>query len=124
MKRLLAVVFGLLFVFTGCASEDRTDITRGEIVTAYESAGYAVQSFVCDGEVDVEGLTDYIVASHPSGEDVYFDFFSTETAAREYAADMASRKLPEEQIESYGKIVVTYCRAEHFVPFAELLEGK
>jgi hypothetical protein len=124
MKRLLAGFFVLLFVFTGCTSEHRTDITREEIIAAYESAGYGVQSFVCDEEVDVEGLTDYIVASHPSGEDIYFDFFETEAAASEYVKDMAHRKLPEEQIRAYGVLVVSYFNSVHFAPFEELLMGK
>ena len=48
MKRLLAVLltFTLLLSLAACESQYRTDVSREEIIAAYEADGYCVSSHI------------------------------------------------------------------------------
>ena len=131
MKRMISVALVLLLLCLCGCSDYRTDITREEIISAYEDAGYTVYSGEYD-EVTENGVTGYVRADHPNGEYIYFSFFRSEAEAREYN-NQIDRPFANLLISSvfgeptliyakyYGCVVVTYDNANHFDPFKGLL---
>ena len=134
MKRLFIVMIAFALIFTGCASHYRTDITREEIVAAYEEAGYTVWSRVYDEKLDY-GEVAYVQANHPDGDYIFFSIFETEEDAENYKKQFHHPIMmglfsvifgdPSwQRWEVYGCIVVQYDEPEFFKPFQELLTGK
>ena len=76
MKRWLLLMLAVVVLLAGCAS-GRTDVTREEVVAAYEEAGYVVSSRVYDEKLE-HGQIAYVQADHPNGDYIYFVFFETE----------------------------------------------
>lgn len=82
MKRTVILLLILMFLLAGCASV-QTDLSREQIVAAYEDAGYEVWSREYDEKLD-HGEIAYAQANHPDGGYIYFSFFETEEAAKSY----------------------------------------
>ena len=129
---LLILVFALLCC--GCATDHRTDVTLEEIATAYELAGYKISTGAYDERLDLPQIA-YLQADHPDGDYIYFTFFETVEAAREYEREqdkpivigLFSVIFGEPKwvrMEAYGTVVVQYSNSRHFLPFENLLKGK
>lgn len=134
MKRLSIILIALVLLLAGCAPQYRTDITREEIVAAYEDAGYSVSSRVYDEKLD-HGEIAYIQADHPNGDYIYFSIFETEKEAQAYKAEyyhpvvMSLFSVIYGQPSwprwgAYGCIVVEYDQPEYFGVFEDLLKSK
>jgi hypothetical protein len=131
MKRLLFAVLVLTLLFTGCTAFDRTEVSRLEIVAAYESAGYAVWTDSYDEKLE-SGAVAYVQANHPDGNYIYFTFFETNEEAKAYEKDLDHPFMKGffsiifgdpswERMDTYGCIVVSYDDPKLFSPFKELL---
>lgn len=131
MKRFLCFIFALFLLISGCSSRERTDITREEIVAAYEAAGYSVWSEVYDEKLD-EGEVASIQANHSDGNYIYFSIFETEDEAKAYKEEyyhpftmwlfsVIYGKSLWPRWEVYGCVVVQYDDPDLFDPFRELL---
>ena len=127
---IFILILALLLV--GCASQ-RTDITREEIVEAYEAAGYSVWSREYDEKLDY-GEIAYVQANHPDGDYIYFSIFETEEAAKAYKEEfyhpMAMGLFSVifgqpswQRWEVHGCVVAQYDEPEFFEPFEELLKS-
>ena len=134
MKRLSIILIALMLLLAGCAPQYRTDITREEIVAAYEAAGYSVTSRVYDEKLDY-GEIAYVQANHPNGDYIYFSIFETEKEAQAYNAEyyhpvvMSLFSVIYGQPSwlrwgVYGCIVVEYDQPEYFGVFEDLLKTK
>ena len=134
MKRLSISLIALALLLAGCAPQYRTDITREEIVAAYEDAGYSVSSRVYDKKLD-HGEIAYIQANHPNGDYIFFSIFETEKEAQAYKAEYyhpvvmslfsviyGQPSWPRWGV--YGCIVVEYDQPEYFGVFEDLLKAK
>ena len=134
MKPLSIILIALVLLLAGCAPQYRTDITREEIVAAYEAAGYSVTSRVYDEKLD-HGEIAYIQADHPNGDYIYFSIFETEKEAQAYKAEYYHPVVMSlfsviygqpswPRWEVYGCIVVEYDQPEFFGVFEELVNTK
>ena len=134
MKRLSIILIALVLLLAGCAPQYRTDITREEIVAAYEDAGYSVSSRVYDEKLD-HGEIAYIQADHPNGDYIYFSIFETEKEAQAYKAEYYHPVMTSlfsviygqpswPRWGVYGCIVVEYDQPEYFGVFEDLLKAK
>ena len=134
MKRVLIVVLSLALLFGGCAPQDRTDVTREEIVATYRAAGYSVWTDTYDEKLEY-GEIAYVQANHPNGDYIYFAFFETEEEAQAYkdefyhpiAMGLFSIIYGDpswQRWKVYGCIVVEYDEPSFFEPFEELIKGK
>ncbi len=134
MKRLSIILIALVLLLAGCAPQYRTDITREEIVAAYEAAGYSVTSRVYDEKLDY-GEIAYIQANHPDGDYIYFSIFETEKEAKAYKEEFYHPVMmglfsviygrPSwPRWEVYGNIVVEYDQPDYFAVFEDLLKSK
>ena len=134
MKRLSIILIALVLLLAGCAPQYRTEITREEIVAAYEDAGYSVSAQVYDEKLD-HGEIAYIQADHPNGGYIYFSIFETEKEAQAYKAEYyhpvvmslfsviyGQPSWPRWGV--YGCIVVEYDQPEYFGVFEDLLKAK
>ena len=81
-RKWIAVFLLIILLFNGCAATGK-DVTREEIIAAYEKAGYEVWSRVYDEPMEY-GLMGYIKALHPDGDYIYFSIFETEEQAKAY----------------------------------------
>ena len=132
MKRLFAALVTLILIISvcGCAGK-RTNISREEIVAAYEAAGYSVSSKVYDEALGY-GQIAYVQADHPNGDYIYFAIFQSEADAKSYksqfyhpgmmglfSAIFGDPSWPTWKV--YGCIVVQYDDPNHFYPFEGLL---
>ena len=70
IRILIAFLLLIVLLLPGCSSH-RTDITREEIVAAYEAAGYSVWTDTYDEKLD-HGEIAYVQANHPDGDYIYF----------------------------------------------------
>ena len=133
MRRLIVVMLICAFLLCGCAPT-QVNITREDIIAAYEEAGYSVWSDVYDEKLE-HGAIASIQANHPDGSYIYFEFFETEEEAKacekEYdhpiMKGLFSIIYGEPawvRMETYGCIVVEYWIPEHMAPFELLLKGK
>jgi hypothetical protein len=133
MKRLVQAVLVVTLLFTGCASNYRTDITREEIIAAYEAKGYIVWTNAYDEKLD-NGSVAYVQANHPDGDYIYFSFFETEEDAKVYKDQYYHPAMmglftvifgdPSwTRWDVYGRIVVEYDEPDFIKPFEELLKG-
>ena len=134
MKRLSISLIALVLLLVGCAPQYRTDITREEIVAAYEAAGYSVSSRVYDKKLD-HGEIAYIQANHPNGDYIFFSIFETEKEAQAYKAEYYHPVVMSLFSVIYGRptwprwgvygcIVVEYDQPEYFGVFEDLLKAK
>ena len=132
MKRLLAVLltFTLLLSLAACESQYRTDVSREEIIAAYEADGYCVSSHIYDEKLE-HGIIGYIRADHPDGEYIYFSLFENEADAQAYkdefyhpvAMGLFSTIFGNpswHRLEVYGCIIAEYDDPEFINPFKEL----
>lgn len=133
MKRLIIALLVLTVLLVSCAPRYRTDITREEIVAAYEEAGYSVWTDVYDEKLDY-GEIAYVQANHPDGDYIFFSIFETEEDAQNYKRQFHHPIMmglfsvifgdPSwQRWKVYGCIVVQYDEPAFFEPFEELLKG-
>lgn len=130
MKRYIALILTLLMLFLSGCTGTRTDITREEIVGAYEAAGYSVWTDIYDEPLE-EGEIAYVQANHPDGDYIYFSIFETEEDAKAYKEEYYHPAMmglfsvifgdPSwQQWEVCGCIVAQYDEPDFFEPFREL----
>lgn len=133
MKRCLLFLLAVIVLLAGCAS-DRTDITREEVVAAYEEAGYDVSSLVYDEKLEY-GQIAYVQANHPNGDYIYFVFFETEAEAAAYKEEFYHPGMmglfsaifgdPSwQRWEVHGCIVAEYDDPVFYQVFEQLLGSK
>ena len=133
MKRLIVVFLICVLLLCGC-SPAQVDITREDIIAAYEAADYSVWSDVYDEKME-HGSIAYIQANHPDGDYIYFTFFETEEEAKAYEKELDHPitkglfsliygKPMWVRMETYGCLVVEYWIPEYMEPFESLLKGK
>lgn len=134
MKRIVPLILIFALLCCGCAADYRTDVTLEEIATAYELAGYKISTGTYDERLDLSQVA-YLRADHPDGDYIYFTFFDTAEAAREYEKEQDKPIIiglfsvifgePKwVRMEAYGTIVVQYSNSKYFSPFENLLKGK
>lgn len=70
--KLLFLVLLVVFLLAGCAGK-WTDISREEIIEAYEAAGYHVGSCVYEQPLEY-GQIAYVQADHPNGDYIFYLF--------------------------------------------------
>ena len=131
-RKWIAVFLLIILLFNGCAATGK-DVTREEIIAAYEKAGYEVWSRVYDEPMEY-GLMGYIKAQHPDGDYIYFSIFETEEQAKAYkqefyhpmAQDLFLSIFAGEvyvpKCETYGCFVVQYENPVFFAVFQNLLK--
>jgi hypothetical protein len=131
MKKFLALLLVTAVLFSGCSSQYHTDVTREEIVAAYETAGYNVWTNTYENKLET-GAIAYVQANHPDGDYIYFTFFESEEDAKAYEIELDHPVMKGlfsvifgdpswERLETYGCIVVSYTNPDFFDPFEELL---
>lgn len=128
--RIFPFLLALCLLLTGCRGANN-DISRQQIIDAYEAAGYRVSSRVYASPVEF-GQVAYVRADQPDGDQyVYFTFFDTEENARAYAKtkdhpvmlSMFSLIYGQPQwlrVQCYGSIVVEYWDSQLMRPFRQL----
>ena len=131
--KLFILVFLVIYLLAGCAGK-RTDISREEIVAAYEDAGYNVWTDVYDEPLDF-GEIAYVQANHSDGDYIYFSIFETPEQAKAFKKEYYHPGMmglfsvifgdPSwQRWEVYGCIVVQYDETEFAAPFERLLKSK
>ena len=131
MKKYLALLLAGILLLSGCSPQHRTDVTREEIVAAYEVAGYSVWTDTYE-EKQEHGEIAYVQANHPDGDYIYFTVFETEEAAEAYKEEFYHPGMmglfsvifgdPSwPRWEVYGCVVAEYDHPDLFEPFEELL---
>ena len=133
MRRiLLLMIAAFLLLMNGCASEE-IQITREEVIAAYESAGYAVSSGTYE-DLPSSAVA-YVQADRADGDYIHFMFFSNEEDALAYEKEMDHPVVKGffsilfgepiwERMKTCGCIVVTYSNPNDFTPFQTLLKSK
>ena len=135
MKRIFPLVLVIALVFSGCSIR-RTDITRGDIIDAYQKAGYTVWSTEYDAPLE-EGEIAYVQAIRPDGDYIYFSFFESNEQAKRckelyyhpvamsfFALIYGEMNWPRWEV--YGSIIAEYnlFDSELLEPFSELMKSK
>lgn len=133
MKKFVTLLLAVLLLLSGCSSKYRTDVTREEIVAAYEDAGYSVwtESYY---EKQEHGEIAYVQANHPDGDYIYFTFFETEEDAKAYkeefyhpgmmglfSAIFGDPSWPRWEV--CGCVVAEYDNPDFFEPFEDLAKS-
>ena len=133
-RKWIAVFLLIILLFNGCAATGK-DVTREEIIAAYEKAGYEVWSRVYDEPMEY-GLMGYIKAQHPDGDYIYFSIFETEEQAKAYKQEfyhpmahglflsIFAGEVYVPKCETYGCFVVQYENPAFYEVFQELLKGQ
>lgn len=132
MKRVIPILLILLLLFSGSAKQ--TEISREEIVSAYQNAGYSVWTGVYDAPLD-EGEIAYVQANHPDGDYIYFSFFETPQQAKEFKDTYYHPGMmglfsvifgdPSwQRWKVHGCIVVQYDEPEFYEVFLQLINSK
>ncbi len=132
MKRFAALLLSVIVLLSGCA-QTRTDVTREEIVAAYEDAGYFVTSKIYDEKLDY-GQIGYIQAEHPDGDYIYFSIFESEADAKAYKKEFYHPAVmglfsaifgdPSwQRWEVHGCFVAEYDEPDFIEPFEKLLKS-
>ena len=132
MKRFFTFILALLMLALSGCSATRTDITREEIVSAYQEAGYSVWTEVYDEKLE-HGQIACVQADHPDGDYIYFRFFETEAEAKAYkqenyhpgtmglfSAIFGDPSWPRWEV--HGNILVEYDKPEFYKIFEKLLK--
>ena len=133
IRILIAFLLLIVLLLHGCSSY-RTDITREEIVAAYEAAGYSVWTDTYDEKLD-HGEIAYVQANHPDGDYIYFSIFETNEEAEAYKSEFyhpvmmglfavifGDPSWPHWEV--YGCIVAQYDDPAFFEVFEELTKAK
>lgn len=134
MKRIFAIVIILSLLLVGCSRRSYPNISREEIVSAYEAAGYNVWSDTYDEPLEY-GQIAHVQANHPDGDYIYFTIFENEADAKAYKRELYHPVMmglfsiifgdPSwQRWEVYGCIVVEYDNPDFMDPFKELIRGK
>lgn len=131
-RKWIAVFLLIILLFNGCAATGK-DVTREEIIAAYEKAGYEVWSRIYDEPMEY-GLMGYIKAQHPDGDYIYFSIFETEEQAKAYKQEfyhpmahglflsIFAGEVYVPKCETYGCFVVQYENPVFFTVFQNLLK--
>jgi len=131
-RKWIAVFLLIILLFNGCAATGN-DVTREEIIAAYEEAGYEVWSrdYEQPGEY---GEIGYVRADHPSGDYIYFSVFATPEQAEAYKRELYhptamglflsifAGEVYMPKWEVYGCFVVQYENPVFFAVFQNLLK--
>ena len=133
-RKMIATVLLSVLLLIGC-SAPKVDITRQQIIAAYQDAGYSV--FSRDYEEALEGFeVGYIQANHPDGDYIYFSIFETPEQAETYKQEyyhpgalglflsMFSGELCVPKWRVYGCYVIQYENPDFYEPFEKLVNGK
>ena len=133
-RKWIAVFLLIILLFNGCAAT-RMDITREQIIAAYEEAGYSVWSRDYE-EPPQHGQIGYIRADHPDGDYIYFAIFETPEQARAYYQELYhpmamglflsifAGEIYVPKWEVYGPFVVQYENPAFYEVFQELFKGQ
>ena len=135
MKRVICVVLlaaMVLAAFSGCAAEPNRAVSCGEVVAAYEEAGYAV--WHRDYPEKEYGYACCIEIEGEDGNHISFYFFETEEEAESYAdqrqwnwavwlVSLAMFQPTWLTTKTYQNIEIEYDSDQLYKPFAELLKG-
>ena len=131
-RKWIAVFLLIILLFNGCAATDK-DVTREEIIAAYEEAGYEVWSRDYE-EPGEYGIIGYVRADHPSGDYIYFSVFATPEQAEDYKRELYhptamglflsifAGEVYVPKWEVYGCFVVQYENPVFFAVFQNLLK--
>lgn len=133
MKRLVPILLLICLLLGSCASRS-TNITREDIVEAYEAAGYSVSSRAYDEKLDY-GQIGYVQADHPNGDYIYFSIFETAEEAAAYKKELYHPVMmglfsvifgePSwQRWKVYGCIVAQYDEPDFLNPFINLLKAE
>lgn len=133
-KKLICAVLTLILslsFFAGCQPAIVRDISCDDVIAAYKAAGYEV--FHRDTGSDSEEYVCYVKAeSVTSGEYIFFHFFDTQEAARNYAKtqqwnillwlySVACFQPYWLNTETYGNIEYEYADSALIEPFHNLI---
>ena len=133
-RKWIAVFLLIILLFNGCAATGK-DVTREEIIAAYEKAGYEVWSRVYDEPMEY-GLMGYIKAQHPDGDYIYFSIFETEEQAKAYKQEyyhpamiglfhsIFAGEIYVPRWEVYGCFVVQFENPAFYEVFQNLRKGQ
>ena len=133
-RKWIAVFLLIILLFNGCAATGK-DVTREEIIAAYEKAGYEVWSRVYDEPMEY-GLMGYIKAQHPDGDYIYFSIFETEEQAKAYKQEyyhpammglflsIFAGKIYVPRWEVYGCFVAQFENPAFYEVFQNLRKGQ
>ena len=133
-RKWIAVFLLIILLFNGCAATG-PDISREEIIAAYEQAGYSVVSrdYEQPGEY---GEIGFVKADHPSGDYIYFSVFETEEQAKAYKQEfyhpvaqglflsIFAGEVYVPKCETYGCFVVQYENPAFYEVFQNLRKGQ
>ena len=133
-RKMIAAFLLVALLLVGCSAAT-PDITRQQIVDAYEKAGYSV--FSRDYDEPLEDFEiGYIQANHPDGDYIYFAIFETPEQAKAYYEEgyhpiamglflsMFAGELYIPRWEVYGCYVIQYENPDFYEPFENLLQAK
>lgn len=131
MKKLILILLTFVLLLSGCSTY-RTNITREEIVAAYQGAGYDVASGIYENASN--GLVAYVQASGENGDYIYFSFYSTPEEAKAHKEEFYHPVMMGLfsviygdpmwiRWETYGCIVVSYSEPKFMEPFEKLLSS-
>lgn len=132
MRRFISIFLAFTLAMTLCSCKEyRSDVTREEVISAYEAAGYQVSSGVYETPLE-SGAVAYVQADHEDGDYIYFTFFANEEDAKACEEEQDHPGViflfsvifgdPSWiRMETYGCIVVSYRDPEFFEPFEQLL---
>ena len=133
-RKLIAIFLPLILLLNGCASSHK-DITREEIVHAYQEADYEVWFRDYDEPMEY-GQIGYIRADHPDGDYIYFSVFETEDQAKDYEQEyyhpiamglflsIYAGEIHIPKWDVYGCYVAQYKNPAYFDVFQELIKSK
>ena len=133
MKKLGVFLLVIIVIFAGCSPDKHYEITSDDIVEAYKKAGYTVWNSDYDRPGEF-GEIAYIKAEQSNGDYIYFQFFESEEAAKEYKneyyhpvmtslfAAIYSGNFHYPRWELYGHIVAQYDNPDLIKPMEELLK--
>ena len=133
-RKWIAVFLLIILLFNGCAATGK-DVTREEIIAAYEKAGYEVWSRIYDEPMEY-GLMGYIKAQHPDGDYIYFSIFETEEQAKAYKQEfyhpmahglflsLFAGEVYVPKCETYGCFVVQFENPAFYEVFQNLRKGQ
>lgn len=134
MKKLLCIVLlaaVVLACFSGCTAKQGRQVSCGDVITAYEEAGYEVEHLEYPDKD--YGYTCYVQAEDPqTGDSIRFHVFETEDEAEAYAKEnqwnwalwlysAASFQPTWLTTKTYGCIEIEYDNADLYKPFRELV---
>jgi hypothetical protein len=133
-RKWIAVLLLIILLLNGCAATG-TDISREEIIAAYEQAGYSVVSRDYDQPGEY-GEIGFVKAGNPDGDYIYFSAFETPEQAKAYKKEhyhpmalgffgsIFSGEIHLPKWKAYGCYVIEYENPAFLKPFEKLLDEK